>query len=298
MRIDTLGLAQRSVHLLGGRVCYIDEGTGPPIVLLHGAPVTSLGFVRVVRELKTHYRVLAPDLPGFGYSEPSTGVSGTLESYARFVEEFCRVLALERMVLYVNDASGCFGIAAAARLVPDVAGLVVASTVPIPLTGAAWLVKQMLMHLVSSQLVRLLNRRLNMLPWLVATVAPWLHPFSKAERRVLTRQFDTIEKRERLIDLFAQIGRDDDFMRRTAALARDRLAHVPTLLLYGQFDPMRMIGGVSRFRRMFPNSVVRIIPLEEHFPILSSGTRVAGVVHAWISGLDTAAERPRGRQIV
>jgi len=279
---SVLGLTLRSIHLASGQISYVDEGEGAPIVLLHGAPITSLGFVRVIRELRRHNRVLAPDLPGFGYSRASPHFSGTLESHAAFVEEFCRALSLERIVFYVNDTSGSFGITAAARLANDVAGLVVADTVPLPLSGRAWLVKQILKHVVSSRLVRIVNRRVNLLPWLVATMAPWLRPFPRNERRLLLEQFDTPEKRDRVIDLFEQMGRDDAFMRQAAALACERLARTPTLILYGQFDPMRLLGGVARFRRLFPNSVVRTIPFEEHFPILSSGERVARVVHDWL----------------
>ena len=283
--VSALGLELRALSLASGRISYVDEGEGAPIVLLHGAPLTSLGFVRVIRELRKHHRVLAPDLPGFGRSDRSARHSGTLACHAAFVEEFCRALSLDGIVLYVNDASGSFGIAAAARLGSNVSGLVVADTVPLPLTGRAWLVKQVLKHVVSARPLRLLNRHLNLFAWLVATVAPWLRRFPASERQVLLDEFDTPEKRDRTIDLFEHMGRDDAFMREAAALARERLAKTPTLILYGQFDPMRLFGGAARFRRLFPNSVVKIIPLEEHFPILSSGERVARVVHDWIATL-------------
>lgn len=278
-----LGLTRRSIQLEGHRVSYLDEGAGPPVLLLHGAPLTSLAFVRVIRALGQHHRVLAPDLPGFGDSEVPPGFAGTLESYASFVERFCRALDLDRLVVYVNDASGSFGLAAAARMASRVAGLVVADTVQIPLTGAAWIVRQILTHVVSSRLARFLNRKLNLLPWLVASVAPWLRPFARAERLALVREFDTEDKRERVIDLFEQMGRDQGFMRQAAALTRQHLADKPTLILYGQLDPMRLIGAAACFRRMFRNSIVRIVPREEHFPILASGERVGRIVHEWIS---------------
>jgi haloalkane dehalogenase len=277
-----LGLQLGSIPLACGEISYVDEGAGPTIVLLHGAPFTSLGFVRLIRELARHHRVIAPDLPGFGYSQASPAFAGSLASYADFVEQFCRALELRAFFFYVNDASGCFGLVAAARLAPDVAGLVVADTVPLPLTGMAWLVKQVLKRVVSSRPVRYVNRRLNLLPWLVATVAPFLRPFSADERAVLTAQFDTPGKRDRIIDLFEQMGRDEAFLRGAAAAARDYLGEKPALILYGQFDPVRLIGGVARFRRLFRNHVVQIIAFEEHFPILASAERVARVVRQWI----------------
>jgi pimeloyl-ACP methyl ester carboxylesterase len=59
-------------------VSYIDEGEGPPIVLLHGIPTWGYlwhGFIP--RFAKTH-RVLAPDLLGFGYSDKSDRLRATV----------------------------------------------------------------------------------------------------------------------------------------------------------------------------------------------------------------------------
>lgn len=280
-----LELNVTTVALSSGTIAYVDEGSGPPILLLHGAPMTSLGFVRVICELKANHRVIAPDLPGFGGSSVRPGFPATLASYAAFVEEFCRAIGLASFVMYVNDASGCFGLAAAAEMSEEVRGIVVASTVPIPLTGLAWPVKLALKYVVSSRLIRFLNRRLNLFAWMVATVAPWWRPFSAAERAVLVSQFDTPDKRNRIIDVFAAMSRDDEFMRTAAERSHRKLASKPVLLLYGQFDPMRFVGAIARFRRMFRDTAVRIVPFEEHFPMLASGTRVAKLVHQWATEL-------------
>ncbi|TPV95952.1 MAG: alpha/beta fold hydrolase [Myxococcales bacterium FL481] len=278
-----LGLTTRRMSLPAGEVRFVDEGQGQPVVLLHGAPVTSLGFLRVIRELRKHHRVIAPDLPGFGASTAAPSFTGDLTSYAEFVVMFCQQLDLRNLVLYVNDASGCFGLHAAGNMRDRVAGVVVADTVPVPLTGRAWPVRLVLRYLVCSGFVRALNRRFNALPWLVATVAPFLQPFSARERRVLLEQFDTHEKRDRVLDLFAHMAQDVSFMQATAALVRDALRLTPALLLYGQLDPMRFVGSVGRFRDLLPCSQTEIIPFEEHFPILASGERVGRAVATWIA---------------
>lgn len=279
-----LGLARYRVRLDSGAITYVDEGRGRPVVLLHGAPTTSLSFVRVIRALAPHCRVLAPDVPGFGGSAPSRTFDDTLAAYAQMVEEFCLKLDLQESVVYVNDSSGAFGLVAAARLGTRVAGLVVADTVPVPLTGLAWPVKLLLRHIVSSRPVRALNRRWNVLPWLVATVAPWRRPFTPAERAVLISQFDTASKRDRVLDLFARMGWDDAFMH-AAARAALALADTPALILYGQFDPMRLAGGVRRYRRLFRQHRVVIVRGEEHFPILAEGERVAAAMLGWMRAL-------------
>lgn len=279
-----LGLTRRRVRLRSGAMTYVDQGAGRPVVLLHGAPVTSLGFVRLIRGLREHCRVLAPDLPGFGQSEPDESFDGTLAAYAAAIEEFCRTLHLRDIVFYLNDSSGAMGLVAAAQLRGRVAGLVVADTVPVPLTGLAWPVKLALRHVLASRLVRAANRRWNLLPWLVATVAPWRHPFTAGERAVLVAQYETPRQRDRVLDVFAQMGSDDDFMRE-AAHAASVLSATPALILYGQFDPMRLVGGVRRYRRLFQTHQVVIVPWEEHFPMLAEGGRVAETVRAWLQTL-------------
>ena len=285
-RGDALGLRLRSMTVGGARTTYVDEGSGPVVLLLHGAPMTSLGFVRVIRELRATHRVLAPDFPGFGGSELPANFRGRLDEYAAFVVEFIELIGLRDIVLYVNDSSGSIGVAAATRLAPGaLKGLVVADTVPIPLTGPAWVVRFVLRYLVAGRFLRWLNRRFNVLPWLVATVAPWLRPFSEPERKALLREFDTHAKRDRIVDLFERMAVDTAFMRTTAEGARLQLTGLPALILYGQFDPMRLVGGAARFRAMFPNSRVAIIPLEEHFPILASGAKVGCVMREWMNSL-------------
>jgi len=289
-RAAALDLRIASTVIHGVRTTYVDEGSGPSVLLLHGAPITSLGFVRVIRELRSTHRVIAPDFPGFGGSELPSEFNASLDEYANFVVAFVNALGLKDLVMYVNDSSGCIGIAAATRFAPDtLRGLVVADTVPIPLTGAAWFVGLVLRYVVTSALMRWLNRRFNLLPWLVANVAPWINPFPKAERRALSREFDTPEKRARVLALFRQMAIDKAFMSNAAQQARAQLSQLQTLILYGQLDPMRFVSGISRFRAMFPNSHVAIIPAEEHFPILSSGAKVAVAMRDWMSRLPERA---------
>jgi pimeloyl-ACP methyl ester carboxylesterase len=136
---------------------------------------------------------------------------------------------------------------------------------------------------VGSALFRAVNRWLNLLPWLVATVVPLLRPFSREERRALVGEFASTSKRERVLDLLEAVGRDDSFLRRTEALARAHLQHLPVLVLFGQFDPMRFVGGPSRYRALFARSSSAIVAWEEHFPFLASAERVAEAVRTWLA---------------
>ena len=99
-------------------------------------------------------------------------------------------------------------------------------------------------------------------------------------------QFSTPESRDRVIDVFGHMGQDVEFMQRTALDTQHHLAEKPALLVYGQFDPMRVLGAVTRYRRLFPRNQVHIVPFEEHFPMLAEGERVGDVIDGWVRALD------------
>ena len=281
---------RKSITLPMGHITYTDVGSGPTLLLLHGAPMTSLSFGRALDVWAPRYRVLAPDFPGFGESSAAVDFGGRLSDYADFVEAFCEALNLDDVYLYLSDASGAIGLDAASRMPSRIAGLVLAGTVAFPLTGRAWVVRLMLKYVVSSRLVRFLNRRFNLFPWMVASVAPFLRPLTPVEQHKLRSQFDTEAKRERVIDVFEHMGRDTAFMAAIPHRVHAALRDTPTLLLFGQFDPVRFVGAIGRFRRMFSRPKVCIIPLEEHFPILASGKRVGEEVDQWIQSVQVGRD--------
>jgi haloalkane dehalogenase len=278
---------RRTVSLPTGDVCYIDAGTGPPLLMLHGAPMTSFGLERLAAELAPSFRVIVPDLPGFGGSTTADGFDGSLDCYSRVVQELVAALELERFFLFVMDSSGCLGLDAAAACCERLAGVILNGCVAFPLTGRAVAVKGML-RLVTSAPMRWLNRRANLLPWLVSTVAPFRRPFSRAERRHFQSQFDTPAKRDRILQVFGQMARDDRFMRRVEAKVRSSLRSLPALVVIGQLDPVRFVGAWGRYRAMFERAELRILPLEEHFPVLTSPERMGREIVFWALPLASA----------
>lgn len=57
----------------GIQIAYTDEGQGLPILFLHDFPLSRGAWSKQVDEFKTRFRVIAPDLPGFGESEAASG---------------------------------------------------------------------------------------------------------------------------------------------------------------------------------------------------------------------------------
>ena len=64
--LEAFSRRKQLIDLGPWRVAYIDEGSGPPVVLLHGCPFSSYEWRDVIPRLTSHYRVIAPDLLGLG----------------------------------------------------------------------------------------------------------------------------------------------------------------------------------------------------------------------------------------
>ncbi|MEQ8654133.1 MAG: alpha/beta hydrolase [Kiloniellales bacterium] len=76
--------------LEGRRVFLREAGSGPPLLLLHAYPTASWGFHRVWSALVDRYRVVAPDLPGSGFSEKGRGQDYGLSAMAKVLEALLR----------------------------------------------------------------------------------------------------------------------------------------------------------------------------------------------------------------
>ena len=84
---------EKFLTLSNGAVRYIDQGMGPPLVLVHGILACLEFWVYLLPELSKYFRVIAVDLPGFGKTDDQTQ-EYTLEYYAQFLENFLAALQL------------------------------------------------------------------------------------------------------------------------------------------------------------------------------------------------------------
>src|ERR1700728_539038 len=95
------------VDAAGAQVFYRSAGdaNAPVVLLLHGFPSSSFMFRELIPRLANFYRVLAPDLPGFGFTEvPSERqYSYTFDRLALTIDAFTRALKIDRYAIYVVD---------------------------------------------------------------------------------------------------------------------------------------------------------------------------------------------------
>lgn len=102
------------VTLGSQKVFYREAGskTAPAILLLHGFPTSSHMFRNLIPALADRYRVVAPDLPGFGFSDAPdrNNFRYTFEQLAKVIASFTEVIGLDRFVIYVFDYGAPIGL--------------------------------------------------------------------------------------------------------------------------------------------------------------------------------------------
>ena len=129
---------KKYAEVLGARMAFVDEGSGPPIVLQHGNPTSSFLWRDVIGELSDTYRCIAPDLIGMGDSE-KIGGEYRFEDHRRHLEALLEQLELGGQVVLVgHDWGGALLFDWANRHRSAVGGIAYMETLVTPLTWEDW----------------------------------------------------------------------------------------------------------------------------------------------------------------
>ncbi len=115
-------------ELGGTSVHYVDEGSGPPLLLLHGNPTWSFLYRDLIKALRDRYRCIAPDHPGFGLSRAAPGYGFTPAEHADVLERLILELDLNEITMMVQDWGGPIGFGAATRQPDRFAAFVIGNT--------------------------------------------------------------------------------------------------------------------------------------------------------------------------
>jgi pimeloyl-ACP methyl ester carboxylesterase len=104
----------QSVTVDGDKIFYREAGskTAPAILLLHGFPTSSHMFRNLIPALSDRYRVIAPDLPGFGFSDAPDRkrFPYTFEHLAKVIDSFTQAIGLDRYAIYIFDYGAPVGL--------------------------------------------------------------------------------------------------------------------------------------------------------------------------------------------
>lgn len=111
-----------------GPVHYLDEGSGQPILMLHGNPTWSFLYRNVILGLCGGFRCVAIDYPGFGLSVRPSGYGYTPADHARIVGELVEELDLREAIVMGHDWGGPIGLSVATAHAERIGGLALGNT--------------------------------------------------------------------------------------------------------------------------------------------------------------------------
>ncbi|WP_229803652.1 alpha/beta fold hydrolase [Litchfieldella qijiaojingensis] len=107
---------------------YVDEGSGEPVVLLHGNPTWSFLYRHLIKQLSSTHRCIAPDYLGFGLSDKPADWSYKPQDHANNLTRLIETLGLTDMTLVMQDWGGPIGLSYAVSHPRNVSRLILINT--------------------------------------------------------------------------------------------------------------------------------------------------------------------------
>lgn len=104
--VASFAAARRFAELPQGRIAYVERGSGPAALFLHGFPLNGYQWRGALDRLSMHRRCIVPDVMGLGYSEPAPGQDLRAPAQARMIVALLDKLGVGSVDLVAND-SGC-----------------------------------------------------------------------------------------------------------------------------------------------------------------------------------------------
>lgn len=253
----------RAFDTVDGRMSYVDEGSGPPVVLVHGTPTWSFLWRHAITHLAARgYRVVAPDHLGFGLSEKPADADYGPEAHARRLRRLLDELGLRDATLVLHDYGGPIGLPFALDRRDRVRALVLLNTWAWPLSPDARIARGA--RLAGGPLGGILYRWFNASPRL-------LLPSVFAQRERLTPEvhaqylgpFALREARHAPWALArALLGAETWYEMLWSR--RDELAELSTMLVWGMHDPTFGVDYLGRWREALPRAEVLEVPDAGH----------------------------------
>jgi 2-hydroxymuconate-semialdehyde hydrolase len=263
-------LDRHSAHISAGEISYVDEGDGPAVVLLHGFPAHADLWRNLAPLLAPRFRVVAPDLLGYGRSEKPEAADLSIAAQARYVRELLEKLGVDEFAVVGHGFGG--GIAQLLALEGGVRTVVLLDSVAFDKWEPAGVVADLATDGVAA----------------TAALA------ERAVREAFTRGMghpDRLLPDE--MELFIQPWRDDPsaLLRAVRALDGKGLAgaarrigeqSIPVLVLWGEDDPWLPPSLAQLLQDEIGDAAVALLPGCSHFVLEDAPDTVAPIVFEFL----------------
>jgi haloalkane dehalogenase len=276
-RPDLFRVTSRWLDLDGNVLHYVDEGSGPTLLMLHGNPTWSFLYRRMIAGLADRFRCVALDYPGFGLSTAGAGYRFTVAEHSAVLRRFVAALDLDDVTAIMQDWGGPIGMGAAVGDPDRYSGFVIGNTYAWPSLPPD---KALLSGLMGSRLLGgLLNQRLDLF---VGRMMPLLlqRPLTHAELAMYRGPFPTPESREPVRVLPREIRTARPFLAQVEA-GLPLVADKPTLLLWGEKDIAFKEPDRRRWQALLTHRRDHSLPGAGHFWQEDSGEEAVQAIRDW-----------------
>ncbi len=269
----------RFVEVEGNRIHYIDEGTGPTLLLLHPGVGWSFMYSDIIQELRSRFRCVALDLPGFGLSPAEPGYQHTLIGDSRLLERFISTLGLSEVTLFSHDVTGSIALGVVARRPEWFRAVIVLPSFAWPLESYRKVYA--MIQLMGSPMFRFLSYHFNFfLEYTLRTITKKpRQPFSDLEKQAYRGPNLDRAVRHYPQDLFKSVTKSHDYLgdleQRLSAIIE-----MPALLIFAEDGTIEM-GWLSRFEQFFPRHRSVVMRGSHHFPQVYDAAAVAAAIRSW-----------------
>jgi pimeloyl-ACP methyl ester carboxylesterase len=272
----------------GLTVFYREAGASdaPVVLLLHGFPTSSFQYRELIPRLADRYRVIAPDLPGFGFTEVPAQRTYTysFDALAKTILAFIDALRLQRYALYVFDYGAPTGFRVAMGWPDRVAAIVSQNGNAYGEgLGAAWAPIQRYWRDATPANRDAVRRELSPAGLRSQYTTGVPHPETIAPEGY-TLDAAMIARPGNMdiqLDLFLDYANNvklypafQDYFRKSKP---------PLLAIWGKHDPFFIPAGAEAFRRDNPNAVVQFLDTG-HFALETHVEEVASAMRSFLAG--------------
>ena len=283
----------------GVRVFYRAAGNtkAPVVLLLHGFPTSSFMFRELMPRLADDYRVIAPDLPGFGFTEVPAARKYvySFDALARTIEAFTEALELERYALYVFDYGAPTGFRLALAH-PDRITAIVSQNGNAYEEGLgdAWDPIRKYWAAPGAETREVLRKNVLTLEgtrWQYThgvadpeSVAPESYTLDAA---LLERPGNKDIQLDLLLDYASNLKLYPAFQRYL------RESKPPLLAIWGKNDPFFIPAGAEAFRKDLPHATVQLLDTG-HFATETHGVEIAAAMRSFLATAGIGRAKAKG----
>ncbi len=293
--------APQRLEVDGQSLCYLDEGRGEPVVMVHGNPTWSFYYRHLIERLRPHYRAVAFDHIGCGRSSrPSDDeYDYHFERRVHDLEALLDHLDINRRItLVLHDWGGMIGMRFATRHPDRIARLALLNTAAFPLPTTKRF--PLLLHGARSPLGAFLVRGLGLFERLTSYFGCRQRLLPESTRLAYCAPYQSWRDR-RAVHRFVQdipLRPDDRGYQAIQEVAEGlgQLAQVPTLVIWGLRDFVFDRHFLAEWQRRVPQAEYEILPEAGHYVLEDESERVTQRIARFLEvhPLDSDANRQGG----